>query len=222
MTEADWLAWYEPGPLLHFLRSKRQVHKRVWGRRKLRLVAVACCRTAEQFYADDEEAVARVELAERVADGLVPVRDLRAGSSLGATNDPVGNARRATFGAVSPDETDAVTFAAVHAALAHRYATKGDAEFAEQKALRAQAALVRDIFGNPFRPVAADPRWLTSTVVALARGMYESRDFGAMPILADALQEAGCESEDVLTHCRDPKQLHARGCWVVDMVLGKV
>jgi hypothetical protein len=50
--------------------------------------------------------------------------------------------------------------------------------------------------------------------------MYESRDFGAMPILVDALQEAGCESEDILAHCRGPGP-HVRGCWVVDLVLGK-
>jgi hypothetical protein len=81
--------------------------------------------------------------------------------------------------------------------------------------------LIRDIFGNPFRPATADPSWLTATVAALARGMYESRDFSPMPILADALQDAGCDNEDVLAHCRDEKQVHVRGCWVVDLVLGK-
>jgi hypothetical protein len=81
--------------------------------------------------------------------------------------------------------------------------------------------LLRDIFGNPFRPVTFDAAWRTSTAVALANQMYESRDFGAMPILADALQDAGCTSEDVLNHCRDAKQVHVRGCWVVDLVLGK-
>src|SRR5262245_49415618 len=84
----------------------------------------------------------------------------------------------------------------------------------------AQADLLRDIFGNPFRPVALDPSWLTSTVNALARQMYESRDFSAMPILADALQDAGCDSDDILDHCRGPGP-HVRGCWVVDLVQGK-
>ena len=51
--------------------------------------------------------------------------------------------------------------------------------------------------------------------------MYESRDFAAMPILADALQDAGCDNPDLLAHCRDPQQVHVRGCWVVDLVLGK-
>jgi hypothetical protein len=51
--------------------------------------------------------------------------------------------------------------------------------------------------------------------------MYQARDFSAMPILADALQDAGCDNDDVLTHCRDTAQPHVRGCWVVDLVLGK-
>jgi len=83
------------------------------------------------------------------------------------------------------------------------------------------AALLRDIFGNPFRPVTFSAEWRTTTAVALARGMYESRDFSAMPILADALQDAGCENADVLDHCRAEKQVHVCGCWVVDLVLGK-
>jgi hypothetical protein len=84
----------------------------------------------------------------------------------------------------------------------------------------AQATILRDIFGNPFRPATLDPTWRTQTAVLLARGMYESRDFGAIPILADALQDAGCDSDDVLNHCRGPGP-HVRGCWVVDLVLGK-
>ena len=85
---------------------------------------------------------------------------------------------------------------------------------------RLQVELLRDIFGNPFRPVAFDPNWRTSDVVAMCRGMYEMRDFAAMPILADALQDAGCENVDVLDHCRGAGP-HVRGCWVVDLVLGK-
>ena len=81
--------------------------------------------------------------------------------------------------------------------------------------------LLREVAGTPFRPVVFSPEWHTDTAVSLARGMYESRDFGAMPILADALQDVGCDSDDLLTHCRDPKQVHIRGCWVVDLLLGK-
>jgi hypothetical protein len=70
------------------------------------------------------------------------------------------------------------------------------------------------------RPVSFSPEWRTDTAVALARQMYDSRDFGAMPILADALQDAGCDNEGILTHCRGEGP-HVRGCWVVDLVLGK-
>ena len=76
-------------------------------------------------------------------------------------------------------------------------------------------------FGDTHQPVVLDPVWRTSTVVALAKQMYGSRDFTAMPILADALQDAGCDNEDILDHCRRPGP-HVRGCWVVDLVLGKV
>jgi hypothetical protein len=80
---------------------------------------------------------------------------------------------------------------------------------------------LRDIFGNPFRSVSFSPAWRTDTAALLARQMYESREFSAMPILADALQDAGCDEPAILDHCRDPKQPHVRGCWVTDLVLDK-
>jgi hypothetical protein len=94
------------------------------------------------------------------------------------------------------------------------------AEGAVERSKRQVAAVVRDIFDNPFRPVTCAPAWRTDTVLALARQMYEARDFSAMPILADALQDAGCDSAAVLDHCRS-EEPHVRGCWVVDLVLGK-
>lgn len=80
--------------------------------------------------------------------------------------------------------------------------------------------LLRDVIGNPFRPVAFDPRWRSEAAVGIAAKMYDDRDFRAMPILADALEEVGCNSADILSHCREPG-VHVRGCWVVDLVLGK-
>jgi hypothetical protein len=77
-----------------------------------------------------------------------------------------------------------------------------------------------DESGRPSYPTTADPSWLTSTVTTLARQMYESRDFGPIPILADALQDAGCDHPDILAHCRGDGP-HVRGCWVVDLILGK-
>jgi len=64
------------------------------------------------------------------------------------------------------------------------------------------AALLRDL--APFSPITCDPAWCTFTVIALVRQMYESRDFSTMPVLADALQDAGCDNDDVLNHCRGP------------------
>jgi hypothetical protein len=83
------------------------------------------------------------------------------------------------------------------------------------------AELLRETVGNPFRPVAFAPFWRTDTAVVLARQMHEACDFSAMPILADALEDAGCENPDILAHCRDPERVHAHGCWVVALVLGK-
>jgi hypothetical protein len=83
-----------------------------------------------------------------------------------------------------------------------------------------QSRLLRDIFGDPFQPVTADPSWLTSTVVSLAHGIYNERAFDRLPILADALMDAGCADAAVLEHCRE-KEPHSRGCWVVDLVLGR-
>ncbi|MCE9568371.1 MAG: hypothetical protein K8U57_40745 [Planctomycetes bacterium] len=76
------------------------------------------------------------------------------------------------------------------------------------------------VLRNPFRSVTVDPAWLTSTVVSLARQMYESRDFTTMPILADALQDAGCDEPTIRAHCQC-EEPHVRGCWLIDMVLGK-
>ncbi|WP_232068387.1 hypothetical protein [Gemmata obscuriglobus] len=96
---------------------------------------------------------------------------------------------------------------------------KTEADYLAQEQAE-QVVLLRDIFGNPFRPVTFSLEWRTETTVALAAQMYESRDFSVMPILADALQDAGCDSADILDHCRGSGP-HVRGCWVVDLVLGK-
>jgi hypothetical protein len=82
--------------------------------------------------------------------------------------------------------------------------------------------LLRDVFGNPFRKTRFEKGWRTDTAVSLAKQMYDSREFSAMPILGDALQDAGCDNDDILNHCRDTNAIHVRGCWVVDLVLGKV
>jgi hypothetical protein len=82
----------------------------------------------------------------------------------------------------------------------------------------AQADLVRCLAGNPFRPVTFDPAWRTRTAVALAEAIYADRAWDRLPILGDALEDAGCANADVLAHCRGGGP-HARGCWVIDGLL---
>ena len=80
--------------------------------------------------------------------------------------------------------------------------------------------LLRCIFGNSFRSLVADVSWITSSVDSLAESIYTDRAFDRLPILADALEAAGCTNADILGHCRGPGP-HVRGCWVVDLILGK-
>ena len=82
-------------------------------------------------------------------------------------------------------------------------------------------ALIEDILGRPLQPPRFDQAWQTSDTVAIASLMYETRDFSTTPVLAGALEDAGCDNTDILNHCRDPNGTHVRGCWVVDLVLGK-
>jgi hypothetical protein len=101
-----------------------------------------------------------------------------------------------------------------------------DDEQPEQRAARrerrSQCDLLRDLFGNPFRPMMVEPAWLDwndGCVAKLARAIYEERKYQDMKILGDALEEAGCGNPDILAHCRQPGE-HVRGCWVVDLLLG--
>ena len=91
-------------------------------------------------------------------------------------------------------------------------------EIGHEQVKSKQRCLIHCIF--PFHVIPIDPSWLTSTVIALAQQIYEARDFSAMPILADALQDSGCDNPQILEHCRGPGP-HTRGCWVVDALLGK-
>ena len=86
-----------------------------------------------------------------------------------------------------------------------------------------QSDFLRDIFGNPFCPISLDPAWLTlndGTVLRIAQAIYGDRGFERLPHLADALEKAGCDEADILTHCRQLGK-HVRGCWVLDLLLGR-
>jgi hypothetical protein len=81
-----------------------------------------------------------------------------------------------------------------------------------------QARLLREIIGNPIRPAPIEPTWLTANVTTLAQAIYDESAFDRMPILGDALEDAGCNNTAVLEHCRSGGE-HVRGCWVVDLLL---
>jgi hypothetical protein len=108
-------------------------------------------------------------------------------------------------------------YAAAAAANKIEYAFRAKVSSAEKAE---QCRLCRCIFGNPFLPVTFKPAWSTPTVRKLAEAIYEERAFDRLPILADALEEAGCNDAEVLAHCRGPGP-HARGCWATDLVLRK-
>jgi hypothetical protein len=172
--------------------------------RKYRLFAVACCRVHAKI--TDPDCLALINLSEKWADGeadAVEVRALRRKVYRWAERQSSGRSRWVTL------------YGAYWTAKPKGSPVFG---FLNHKTYR---PLLAEIVGPSPMPFTFDPAWRTDTAIALARTMYESREFSAMPILADALQDAGCENETILKHCRDRKQKHVRGCWVLDMVLGK-
>jgi hypothetical protein len=230
MTEAEWLACNDRQPMLAFLMAST-------GDRKLRLFACACCRRVWHLLRHQESQQA-VEIAERFADGSAEDEErhrarkaasqaTQARGTVPVPTDPRPERRAASsaYYVLAGDAAKAANGASELAIEALIWQQGGHANCLASATIsserNSQACLLRDIFGNPFRPVPFLPEWRTDTAVALARRMYESRDFGAMPILADALQDVGCDNEEILNHCRDANQPHVRGCWVVDLVLGK-
>ena len=228
MTEAEWLACSDPLPMLAFLPGRASD-------RKPRLFAVACCRRLFKRVTLSPWDRHAVEVAERYADGratdaeleeaaeettsywtpalacakaaALEGRAVRAGYAAGIAAHAVGVRVATEAGEHGPFPNDSPAFLAGRAA--------------EQAA---QADLLRDILGNPFRPVAVAPAvlaWDGGTVAQLAQAIYQKRAFDRLPILADALEEAGCTDAPILAHCRQPGK-HARGCWMIDLLTGRV
>jgi hypothetical protein len=156
------------------------------------------------------DCVALIDLAERYADGLVEravIQRLR--RKVNRWGENVGGEGRRNFWVA--------TWAAWNAAAEDIVPPcEGYLNFD-----RKYADVAQEVVGASLEPVPFSPDWRTDTAIALARQMYEARDWSAMPILADALQDAGCDNDDILNHCRDTAHTHVRGCWVVDLVLGK-
>lgn len=220
MTEQEWLECTDPFPMLKFLWESGS-------HRKLRLFAGACCRRVSQLLEYDQSRRA-IDIAEQFAEGLVSEQQLPSierathETSLALDWGPKGIAGSAANRTVWGDARDVALRTSEQTSEAVSIAHGGQwADLAARKAeLGVQSQLLRHIFGNPFRPVTLGPTWLTATVKHLAQTIYNDRAFDRMPILADALEEAGCTNEDILAHCRGPGA-HVRGCWLVDLLLGK-
>jgi hypothetical protein len=227
--------------MLPCLLNEHGANRRKLGRRRLRLFGCASCR----LFCDemtDPRSLAAIEYTERFTDGEVDASQMaeieRAAhralldidrptpEGVKRTEVPGLVAAQAAFHLVAKHGKGADWCAwAVFRTSAHILGLPGlTPDPAEQRKwadqLRAMAQLIRDIVGNPFRPITLTRSWRTSDVVSLACGIYVERAFDRLPILADALEDAGCACPDILHHCRSPGP-HALGCWVVDALLQK-
>jgi hypothetical protein len=213
-TEAHWLACGDPAELVAGLPGQPS-------ERKLLLFACACCRRVGDLLTGPLSRNA-IEVAERCAEGTASREELAA-----AVEGASGVLYRSTFryavthlaAARDPEGAARVAFWAAHgAAMLAGNLAAWEAERA------AQCRFLRCVFGNPFRPAPSmDPAWLAwqgGLVATLARGVYDLRCFVELPLLALALEQAGCDREGLLAHLRDPGD-HVRGCWALDAVRGK-
>jgi len=218
MTEAEWLNCADPQKMLQFLRNKTS-------QRKVRLFNAAVCRRFWDYLPEASQAI--LVKSELLADGLVqPISD-------GMELCSLANAVVAPFDRQYPtkqfpsrevriqrDAAAAVCYAVIPNELWGAASYFWDIDQTEKAA---HSVIIRDVFGNPSRPVPVDPYWLewnNATIPKLAQTIYNERAFDRLPVLADALEDAGCDNADILSHCRSAEQ-HVRGCWVVDLLLGK-
>ena len=214
MTEAEWRVSTDP---LKMLTSQRAISSK----RKLRLFAVACCRRIWPLLSDIRSQRA-VEMAERYSDGdlaWAQVEQIEEAADLAVRESPgeaaAARAAAATLAAWAPPIWGACQAAqwAAQALESHR---RDESRF--------QANLLRCIFGNPVRRSSVIPAtvlaWNDGTVRRIAECIYEERAFDRLPILADALLDAGCDNEELIAHCRSAGP-HVRGCWALDLILGK-
>jgi hypothetical protein len=203
MTETEWLASNDLDQML--------THLAGWtSQRKMRLFACACCRRVWPLMKPESTREA-VEVSERYADGEARVKELRAAQYALPRNTLPHLAAYWTTAAAGTRSSGRC------AGYAARLSGAGRTERA------AQVELLRDVIGNPFHKVELNPAWLAwhgGTVRNIAAAIYVDRTFEQMPILADALEEAGCDDAEILRHCREPG-VHVRGCWVLDLILSK-
>jgi hypothetical protein len=224
VNEQQWLAPSPRGGLDYLCSAKVAANRRKAGRRKLRLFVCACARRVWDLIPVGNRKA--VELGERLCEGENVAPRIVA---LKARDEGPLSRRHAATAALACVGTNiwhAMVTGADAAAMATAWAMQEaerdenmrpdrQAKGAEELA---QSALLREIVPNPFHRTTVNSDWLTSDVVALAIGIYEERAFDRLPILADALQDAGCDSDDILSHCADPDRTSAAvgssiSCW---------
>jgi hypothetical protein len=244
MIEADWLECDDPMRMLDFLWRPawmRQVFGWLGGRRaavrqrKYRLCICACCRNHSNLIPESA-----VEVAELFADGLATPRELRdARKALEATAYGLTGAEswwQALHKELSASTWEINTYLLMAASAAELTVTEEMVRAALRLgwcfpgAGRVRCAVLRDLFGTPFRQPLIAPsllRWNSGVIMKLAQQVYEERlrptgrlDPARLAVLADALEEAGCSDPGILNHCRQPGE-HVRGCWLIDALLGK-
>jgi hypothetical protein len=218
-TAAEWDDRAYPPTMLGALRGRVSD-------RQVRLFAAACCRRAWHHLADERSRRA-VAVAERFADGAAGPADLQAAYEATVQADeamadaPASARSDAAWGAAWAARWTASPDLDVEGAIQVTGDTNRGPTQAEGWAeAAAQAAVLKDIVGNPFGPAPAAGAWRTETALHLAEAIYDARAFGLLPILADALEETGCVDAALLAHCRSGGA-HVRGCWALDRVLGR-
>jgi hypothetical protein len=218
LSEEDWMERGDPETAWNTLRAGLN-------ERRQRLLACACCRGVLGLLGDPR-AVAVVDAAERYADGdagpaVVETVHRYPGAA------PHGIAAAWAAEAIVSLQSGCLYTSARNLAEVVCRAARADRdahrEMDWRSARRRQVGYLCDLHGRYFYGATFDPawnRWKAGLVVTMARAIYDEYRFGDLPILADALEEAGCEERDILAHCRSPRE-HVRGCWVIDALLGK-
>jgi hypothetical protein len=228
MKEAAWKKSRNWENMLTCLRVQFQATRRKSSRRKLRLFACGCCRAI--WHLVPEQPCRRiVETCERFADAQASKQELkaewRAAWEICGMTDVVWRGAVASALNRLANEDISVVLQAPHEIPRIGYyasqATSPKDKNEEQRKYELRLCdLLRDIFGNPFRTVPNRSSWRSQTITRLAQAIYDDRAFDRLPLLADALLDAGCDNADILDHCRAATE-HVRGCWVVDLLLGK-
>jgi hypothetical protein len=217
VTENEWLGSGDPAPMLRYLRESQT------SERKLRLLACACCRRIWNLLPDPRSRLA-VEVAERFADDRASMLEL-ARARTRAVEAAFG-AGWAAYWTANTRASGPIWNVFAAASVVMPQADKhSEAEYSADLAreFRRQVNLVYEVFGNPFSPGRIDRHclaWEGGVVRRLAEAIYEDRAFEHLPVLGDALEDAGCRDDAVLSHCRGCGE-HVRGCWVLDAVLGR-